>query len=97
MKLYLSGFNSECKISTVIKHINEAYKITRDFINKYDLCASTYDYGFITDNNKNLLYVVAYNGYVFKPEEYFGNSSDKVHLESDVGKIAVKEFNWKGF
>lgn len=95
---YLSGFNFGHKVSAieVIDSIDDASELAQDFIDEYDLGASTYDYGFVTDDNKNLLYVIAYNGRVFEPKDYFGNGGHKVSLDSYVGKIAAKEFNYKG-
>lgn len=97
MKLYLSGcgFGEQISIVKTIKSTDEASALTRKFIEKYDLGGSTFDYGFITDDNKNLLYVVEYNGVILTPKDHFGESHDKVSLESDIGKIAVKEFNLK--
>lgn len=98
MKLYLSGVEFGYKVSAIktVASTKEASKLTRDFIEEHDLGAITYNYGFVTDDNKNLLYVVAYNGCVFEPKDYFGNGGRKVSLNSYVGKIAVKEFNYKG-
>lgn len=95
---YLSGFNFGRQVSEikVVDSIDDASELTQDFIDEYDLGASTYDYGFVTDDNKNLLYVIAYNGRVFEPKDYFGEGVRKVSLDSYVGKIAVKEFNYKG-
>lgn len=96
MILYLSGF-FEYNTLTIknITSLENASKITRNFIDKYDLGASSYDYGFITDDEKNLKYIVSYNGCIFKPQNYFGKSSDKVSLNSWIGKIATKKFNYK--
>ena len=97
MTLYLSAFfEDETLTIKNIVSLENASKITRNFIDKYDLGASSYDYGFITDDEKNLLYVVAYNGRIFKPQDYFGESSNKVSLNSWIGKIATKKFNYKG-
>ena len=97
MTLYLSAFfEDETLIVKNITSLEDASKITRNFIEKYDLGARTYDYSFITDDNKNLLYVVAYNGCIIKPQDYFGESCDKVSLNSWTGKIATKKFNYKG-
>lgn len=106
MKLYLSGYydisdsfvNCGRKISA-IKNVNSAEQasdLTIDFIDEYDLGASTFDYGFVTDDNKNLLYVIAYNGHIVEPKDYFGDGGSKVSLDSYIGKIAVKEFNYRG-
>lgn len=98
MKLYLSGVDFGHKVSAIktVKSTEEASILTTDFIDEYDLGASTFDYGFVTDDNKNLLYVITYNGLIFKPENYFGNGGTRVSLDSYIGKIAVKEFNYKG-
>lgn len=98
MKLYLSGVDFGHKVSAIksVESTDDASNLALDFIDEYDLGASTYDYGFVTDDNKNLLYVIAYNGRVFEPKDYFGNGGHKVSLDSYVGKIAAKEFNYKG-
>lgn len=97
MTLYLSAFfEDEILIVKNIASLQNASKITRKFIEKYDLGGRTFDYGFITDDNKNLLYIVGYNGCIFKPQDYFGESHDKVSLNSWTGKIATKKFNYKG-
>lgn len=95
---YLSGFNFGHKVSEikVIDSIDDASELARDFIDEHDLGATAYNYGFVTDDNKNLLYVIAYNGCVFEPKDYFGKCGCNVSLDSYVGKIAVKEFNYKG-
>ena len=97
MTLYLSAFfEDETLIVKNVPSLEKASKITRKFIEKYNL-GTSYDYGFITDNNKNLLYVVAYNGIIFKPQDYFGESIDKASLvDSWIGKIATKKFNYRG-
>lgn len=98
MKLYLSGVDFGHKVSAIknVKSAEEASDLTIDFIDEYDLGASTFYYGFVTDDNKNLLYVIAYNGRILDPNDYFGDGGTKVSLDSLVGKIAVKEFNYKG-
>lgn len=98
MKLYLSGFDFGHKVSAIKAgdSVDDASELAQDFIDEYDLGASTYNYGFVTDDNKNLLYVIAYNGRVIEPKDYFGMGGYKVSLDSYVGKIAVKEFNYKG-
>lgn len=98
MKLYLSGIEYGYKVSAIktVNSTEEAAKLTRRFIEGHDLGASTYNYGFVTDDDKNLLYVIAYNGRVFEPKDYFGKGGRKVSLDSYVGKIATKEFNYKG-
>ena len=98
MKLYLSGVEFGYKVSAIkaVASTKEASNLTRDFIEEHDLCSSSFIYGFVTDDNKNLLYVIAYNGRVFYPKDYFGNVGSKVSLDSTVGRIAVKEFNYKG-
>lgn len=98
MKLYLSGFDFGHKVSAIkaVDSVDDASELAQDFIDEYDLGASTYNYGFVTDDNKNLLYVIAYNGRVIEPKDYFGTGGYKVSLDSYVGKIAVKEFNYKG-
>lgn len=96
MKLYLSGVDFGHKVSFKPKSVEEASILTTDFIDEYELGASDFNYAFVTDDNKNLLYVITYNGLIFKPENYFGNGGSKVSLDSPIGKIAVKEFNYKG-
>lgn len=101
MKLYLSGVDWGSTLS-VIKNVNsveEASELTRSFIDEHDFGnagASIFNYGFVTDDNKNLLYVIAYNGRAIEPKDYFGEGQYKVSLDSYVGKIAVKEFKYKG-
>lgn len=96
MTLYLSGFfeHETLTIKNIVS-LENASKITRKFIDKHDLGASSYDYGFITDGEKNLKYIISYNGRIFQPQDYFGKSSDKVSLNSWIGKIATKKFNYK--
>ena len=98
MKLYLSGVDFGHKVSAIktVKSVEEASDLTRDFIDEYELGASNFNYAFVTDDNKNLLYVIAYNGRIVEPKDYFGNGGSKVSLDSPIGKIAVKEFNYKG-
>lgn len=95
---YLSGYNFGRKVSAIktVESLDDASELAQDFIDEYDLGASTYNYGFVTDDSKNLLYVIAYNGRVIEPKDYFGTGGYKVSLDSYVGKIAVKEFNYKG-
>ena len=98
MKLYLSGVDFGYHVSAIktVNSTEDASTLTRDFIETHDLGASTFDYGFVTDDNKNLLYVISYNGKVFNPDDYFGDGGSKVSLDSDIGKIAVKQFKYKG-
>lgn len=98
MKLYLSGVDFGHKVSAIktVKSVEEASDLTMDFIDEYELGASTFDYGFVADDNKNLLYVITYNGRIAEPKDYFGDGGSKVSLDSYIGKIAAKEFNYKG-
>ena len=98
MKLYLSGVDYGHKVSAIknVESAEEASILTTEFIDEYDLFSSTFNYGFVTDDNKNLLYVIAYNGRILEPQDHFGDGGSKVSLDSDIGKIAVKEFNYKG-
>lgn len=98
MKLYLSSVDLGYKVSA-IKNVNsteDASRLTREFIEEYNLGASTFGYAFVTDDNKNLLYVVAYNGRIFDPKDYFRGGGSRESIDSYAGKIAVKEFNYKG-
>lgn len=98
MKLYLSGFDFGHKVSAIkaVDSVDDASELAQDFIDEHNLGATAYNYGFITDDDKNLLYVIAYNGCVFGPKDYFGKCGCNVSLDSYVGKIATKEFNYKG-